>query len=152
MSRDRREEVLARIEQILIEMATGIDGLNVYRDRAEFEVEELPALVLLDGTEETEIKSKDKRGPQIMRLLTQIFYVPIPPENQLNVGIGPLLSDYRVRMIKAVMTDYPLKDLIGDNGYVEYRGMETDMQSGGEVKGQSRIDFAFAYVLNFNEL
>jgi hypothetical protein len=30
--------------------------------------------------------------------------------------------------------------------------METDMQTGAEVKGQFRMDFAFAYVFNFNKL
>jgi hypothetical protein len=30
--------------------------------------------------------------------------------------------------------------------------METDMQTGAEVKGQFKLDWAIAYVLNFNKL
>jgi hypothetical protein len=50
------------------------------------------------------------------------------------------------------MQDDTLHNLLGTNGYVEYRGMETDMQTGAEVKGQFRMDFAFAYVFDFNKL
>jgi hypothetical protein len=87
-----------------------------------------------------------------MVLSPQIFYIPVPTSNQLNVGVGPDLSSMRVNMMRSVMRDSQLMDLLGDNGYVEYRGMETDMQTGAEVKGQFRMDFAFAYVLNFNKL
>jgi hypothetical protein len=147
---DKREQILLRLEVILTTLA-GAD-IFVYRDRAELENEELPAYVLLDGVETRLKGSSDNRGPSIMLLQPQIFYVPTPTENQLNTGMGPQLSAYRVAMIKAVMQDGVLQDLLGDNGYMEYRGMETDMQTGAEVKGQFKLDFAFAYVFNFNKL
>jgi hypothetical protein len=151
MSEDTREAILVRIEAILTDVA-GDSGIRVYRDRAGFEDEDLPAYVLLDGIETLVEKADDRRGPQIMSLLSQIFYVPVPTENQLNVGIGPLLSQHRIKLVKGIMQDGPLQDLLGSNGFVEYRGMETDMQTGAEVKGQFRMDFAFAYVFNFNKL
>jgi hypothetical protein len=120
--------------------------------RAEFEYDELPAYVLLDGTETKHLGASDRRGPQIMLLQPQVFYVPKPTENPQNVGVGPDLSARRVAMIKTIMQDGQLQDLLGDNGFAEYRGMETDMQTGAEVKGQFRMDFAFAYVFNFNKL
>lgn len=151
MAQDKREQVLVRLEAVLTAVANGT-GIQVYRDRAEFDDTELPAYVLLDGTENKAIGSSDKRGPNVMLLQSQIFYVPKPTENQLNVGVGPDLSTKRILLLQAVMHDSELQDILGDTGYIEYRGMETDMQTGGEVKGQFRLDFAFAYVLNFNKL
>ena len=151
MAQDKREAILVRLEAVLTALA-GDTGIKVWRDRAEFELNELPAYVLLDGTETKAANSSDHRGPQIMLLQPQMFYVPVPTENALNIGVGPDLSGMRVAMIRSVMQDGQIRDLLGDNGYVEYRGMETDMQTGAEVKGQFRMDFAFAYVLNFNKL
>lgn len=148
---DKREDILSRLEAILTALAANTT-ISVYRDRAEFDDTELPAYVLLDGTETKQTGSSDKRGPQIMLLQPQIFYVPKPTENQLNIGVPADLSGKRVAMIKVVMQDGQLQDILGDNGFIEYRGMETDMQTGAEVKGQFRMDFAFAYVFNFNKL
>lgn len=150
---DKREQILTRLETILTETAD--TGVNVYRDRAELEDNELPAYVLLDGNETKSVGASEvggRRGPQVMLLTPQVFYVPVPPENQFNVGIGPTLSDHRVLLLRAIMQDETLKLLLGDNGYVEYRGMETDMNTGAEVKGQFRLDLALAYPLNFNTL
>lgn len=150
---DKREMILVRLEAILTALANGT-GIFVYRNRAEFDDTELPAYVLLDGTENKIAQSKDMRGPALMLLQSQLFYVPKPTENQLNVGVGPDLSAKRSGMVAAVTRDSQLQDMLGieKNGYIEYRGMETDMQTGGEVKGQFRLDFAFAYVLDFNKL
>lgn len=152
MAVDKREQILTRLKTILTTLA-GSTGINVFRNRAEFDETEFPCYVLLDGDERKQTGSSDKRGPQIMLLTPQIFYVPVPTENQLNTGVGEDLSAKRVAMIKAIMQDSTLfENLLGDNGYAEYRGMETDMQTGAEVKGQFRMDFAFAYVLNFSKL
>lgn len=153
MSDDRRERILVRVEAILTELATNDGtGIHVYRNRAEFETYELPAYVLLDGVENNEVASSDKRGPQIMSLQPQIFYVPVPTENPMNDGMGPRLSAMRSAMVKALLLDEQLSELLGSNGYASYRGIETDMQTGAEVKGQFRMDFAFGYVFNVNKL
>lgn len=150
MSEDKREQILARLEAILVGLAD--TGINVYRDRAELEDNELPAYVLLDGNEDADVVPKDRRGPQIMRMTPQIFYVPVPPENRMNEGIGPQMAEHRMILIRGIMRDSTLAGLLGSNGYIEYRGMETDMQTGAEVKGQFRMDWAIGYVLNFNKL
>lgn len=147
---DTRELILVRIKAILTEVAT--DGISVYRDRAEFDVTELPAYALLDGDEGKGAGSSDRKGPQINVLSPQIFYVPQPTENQLNIGVGEDLSAKRVLLLRAIMGDGVLQDLTGTNGYIEYRGMQTDMQTGGEVKGQFRMDFAFAFVFNVTKI
>lgn len=148
---DKREMILVRLNAILTTLA-GDSGIFVYRDRADFDKEELPAYILLDGTETKLLQSKDMRGPAIMLLQCQMFWVALQTDNNLNVNVGPDLSAKRSAMIAAVVRDGELQDMLGPNGYIEYRGMETDMQTGGEVIGQFRLDFAFAYVLDFNKL
>jgi hypothetical protein len=114
MSSDKREDILARLEAILV--ATADAGVHVYRDRAELEEAELPAYVLLDGSEMKGHHEQRQARPNIMLLTPQIFYVPVPPTNQLNEGIGPQLSAHRIKLIKAVMHDGQLTDLIGPTG------------------------------------
>lgn len=158
MARDIRELILSRLFSVLEAIAAaqqveGEDVIKVYRNQADFQYDEMPAYTLLDGLETKGTGSSDKRGPQVMILQPQIFYVPKPTENPKNEGVGPDLSGKRNAFIKAIMGDGQLADLVGDNGYVEYRGMETDMQAGADdMQGRFRLDFAFAYVLNFNKL
>lgn len=150
MAVDNRERILLRLKELLVALAG--DDIFVWRNRSEFDEKELPAYVLLDANEGQGVRSTDRRGPQIMSLEPEIYYLPKPTENQLNVGVGEDLSAKRMAIIKAIMQDGQLKDILGDNGYAEYRGMETDMQAAGDVKGMFRMNFAFAYVFNFNKL
>jgi len=158
MAKDTRELILVRLKELLVSLADGTE-IKVWRNRAEFEVDkfnpdglvELPAYVLLDGDEDIRTVSSDKRV-QTMLLKPQIFYIPLPTETQLNVGVGEDLSVRRYTMLKKIMQDSQLQDILGENGFSEYRGLQTDMQTGAEVKGQFRMDFAFAYVLNFNKM
>ena len=160
--RDIREAILVRNIEILTTLAEGTD-IKVWRDRAEFDekletfpgsrvLKDLPCYTMLDGIETKSMGSSDRRGPQLMLLQPQIFYVPVPTPNPLNEGMGPQLSTFRIKIIKAIMQDGQLQDLVRNNGYIEYRGMETDMQTGAEVKGQFRMDFAFAYLFDFNRI
>lgn len=150
---DKRELILVRLLAIL--ETIDIEAGHVYRDRAEFEKEELPALVLLDGSETKAMPSAGRAGgrvPQIMILTPQIFFVPLPTENSLNEGVGEMLSAFRIKIIKAILQDGQLEDLLGSNGYIEYRGTITDMQTGAEVQGQLQMDFAFTYTFDPNKL
>src|SRR5689334_18138113 len=100
MSEDKREDILVRIEAIL--SANKTEGFKVYRNRAALEENDLPAYVLLDGGEEKQKGSDDRRAPILMLMTPQIFYVPLPPENRTNDGIGPQMSEERSKLIKAI--------------------------------------------------
>lgn len=153
---DRRELILLRLKANIDAVAAANGGtFHAWRDRAEFNEGDLPAYVLLDGIESNSITVADqggRRGPCVMLMLPQIFFVPLPTENKLNVGVGENLSVHRARLLKKIMMDSQLADLLGSNGYIEYRGMETDMQTGAEVMGQFRLEFALAYTLDFTKL
>jgi hypothetical protein len=155
MSDDRRERILVRILGILDEIK--VDPEHVYRNRNGIELEDLPAYYLLDGREEVLVRSSSRGGPIVMGLQPQIYYVPLPTSNRKNDGVGEAMSARRILMMKAIMEDGQLQQLVGMDRnpgtcYIEYRGMETDMLAEGDAKGQFRLEFAFAYILDTNKL
>lgn len=152
MSEDRRENILARIEEILREQAPTGSGITVMRDRLPQNENELPAFVLMDSNEEKDKTTTDRRGPSLMVLLPEVFYVPLPPDNRQNVDLPSQTTAMRNQLLRAIMLDGELQKRAGENGYVDYRMLDTDLRSGGEVQGQFRLDLAVAYMLNFRKL
>jgi hypothetical protein len=159
---DKREAILLRLLDIL----RGVDGfVTVWRDRgplqpidAETKAPNLPAGILLDGSEVIQVRTAGKalggRPPPATTfvLRPQIWIVLMPKDNLTNEGVGEELSAFRVKVYTAVTRDGTLAALLGNNGEIEYRGSTTDMQTGSSLEGQMQMDFDFTYVLNPNEL
>lgn len=155
---DKREQILLRLLALLgtSEVRGGeIDAAHVFRDRAQLgdtqDNMELPALVLLDGSETNLTPQAKGDAVRVMLLTPQIFVVLRPTENGLNEGVGALLSDFRCRIVRAVLRDGELQNLMGidqRSGYIEYRGAVTDMQTGNTCEGILLMEFAFAYTFN----
>ncbi len=137
---DKRELILLRLKAIL----DGVPGIvAAWRDRGEVPPTDketgdvqLPALVLLDGTEDILVSTKGKN----------VYGKNIPNT------LGEQLSAFRISVYKAITTDPGLLGLLGTSGGIEYRGSVTDMQSGGSLEGQMRLDFWLDYVFNPAEL
>lgn len=157
MATDKRELILVRLQGVLGGIA-GLAPAQVFRDRGEFDEEKatFPIAVLLDGTERKLSEGRDGRGdavlPMIMELSPQIFLILKPKVLNKASEYGPEISGWRVKMLKAIFFDSALLALLGSNGGVDYRGMDTDMQTGQNMEGQLRFNFAFRYVLNPNDL
>lgn len=151
---DTREDILDRLETLL----GSVEGITaVYRDRAEMPVEKLPAVILLDGSENISQQIMPNKSvrmpPAIFTLAPQIFVVLKPRDDMSNTTldgvsapIGPELSAYRVKVISTVINDPTLLSLVGSNGQILYRGSDTDMQSGSSMIGQIQMHFEFNYV------
>jgi hypothetical protein len=154
MSRDRAEEIIVRVQEILQTLAAAESETHyVWRDRIAFDEDtELPAYVVMDGGEERKRATTDRQGFNIMELVPPIFYVPRPTENQLNVGVGPSISARRRKIIKAIKLDGKLQDICTADGWVEYFRTQTDMDVGMEVEGHIRVEFGFGYPLDFRKL
>jgi hypothetical protein len=162
--RDRREEILLRIMALLREMLEVGDFVTVWRDRGEVPPVDsetkaplLPAAILLDGRETPRVRTEGHaygRAPPgtVMTLLPEVWVVLMPKENVTNEGVGEELSLYRVKLVGKILHDDTLIAIVGANGEIEYRGCETDMQSGGLLEGQMRLDFGLSYVLLPDEL
>ncbi len=161
---DQRELVMQQIETLL----ASVDGVRgVYRDRGELPPDEkTPGIILLDGREEkktvTEGRNFTAMPPAVFTLLPQIFLVLTIREDAnnsiLNGAYSPVwteMSDFRVKIIRAMTTDETLVALIGDNGSVEYRGFDSDMQTGstlGSLGATMQFHFAVSYVLDPSDL
>lgn len=164
-SRDRREEILLRMMAILQGMLETTPGfVTVWRDRGEVppvdsetKVPLLPAAILLDGREQPRVRTEGHaygtRIPgTIVTLMPEVWIVLMPKENVTNAGVGEELSAYRVKIVRDIVLDDTLIAIVGSNGEIEYRGCETDMQSGGLLEGQMRLDFGLTYALIPGEL
>jgi len=160
VSVDKRELILLRMKAILDDVP-GI--ISAWRDRGEIPPTDketaaanLPALVLLDGTEDIKISTSGKNQygkipATIFTLKPQIYIILMPQAEPLNT-LGELLSAFRISIYKAITTDPGLLGLLGTSGGIEYRGSVSDMQSGGSLEGQMRLDFWLDYVFNPAEL
>ncbi len=128
-----------------------VDGeQSIFRNRGEVPVEKMPALVLLDGREEIRISASGKGGilaPTTFTLQPQVFVVCKPTVDNLNVGIGEQMSDWRMKLLRAFTSDEDLIAMLGSNGEVQYLGHETDMQTGGLMLGHLMMRFSLTYVL-----
>ena len=158
---DRRELILTEILTIL---GTIPDVVGTYRDRADFQpvdpdtgLDQLPAIVLLDGDEQTVAAGKgdplnQQMGPSVVKLMPQIFVILKPTDDVRNIGQAEALSKFRRLVFKAITTDVNLWALLGGNGNIEYLGCLTDMKTGSSVSGQMQIEFAFYYRVDPREL
>jgi hypothetical protein len=151
---DTREQILTRI----LDICTGQVGfVSKVRNRGLLKTDLRPAVVLLDGGESPVLThgGRNNRGKQgmIMALTPQIMemkpelYITLPEDDPDNLDIGPNLNAKRIQIIKAIGGDELLLLLLGSNGGLVYNGCDTDLKSGGTLKGQMRLDFAYRYTL-----
>jgi hypothetical protein len=143
----------------------GITPGKVYRDRGEFDEKKVipPIIVYLDGTERkildaTTNRRDGARGgvpavvPMILEKVPQIFFIMKPKKIDDAAEYGPEISDWRMKVLAAVLKDDALLALLGANGGIDYRGMDTDMQTGRTMEGQLEFKFAFRYIFNPSDL
>lgn len=161
---DRREEILARLYEILLEQAAalGVNLPNVFRNRGVVPAEpnELPALVLLDGSEVSSIGGRTSTRqpnllvwrPGIAVLRPQVWSLLKRRSLDEWAEIGPEMSLQRRTLFKAITTDTTIISLLSTNGHIEYNGCDTDMQTGSMMEGQLMLNFSFHYLLDPSEL
>jgi hypothetical protein len=158
MSTDNRELILVQL-QAIFGAIPGLTAAQVHRDRGEFDEEKtvlLPIMILLDGTERKISEARNGRGvqflPAIMELVPEIYLIMKPKVLNKASEYGPEISGWRMKVIKAIVLDAGLLAILGANGSIDYRGMDTDMQAGRSMEGQLQFNFAFRYVLNPSDL
>ena len=158
MSRDRREEILVRLKEVLetcIDVGTFGGPPKIFRDRGEIPTEMLPALVLLDGSESMKVSTAGRGGarvPTVFQLEPEIFIVLRPRETIANDGVGEELSMMRMKVLKAIIYDEPLKALLGGNGELVYGGHETDLRTGNAILGAMQLRLQLTYTFDPRDL
>lgn len=145
---DRREMILVR----LLEIARGIPGIvTSFRNRDEISERQRPAIVILDADEaadDADPISRPPRSPRRVAMTPEIYILLGAKPEDLGTAINAL----RVRLVKAVLTDEPLRTIIGSNGEVRYEGCATALARGRSMEGEMGVSFSFTYVLRPEEL
>lgn len=161
---DRRELILSRLFALLGQVPNVV---GAYRNRGELpDTNKTPAVILLDGTEtlHTHIggKSLVQMPPAVITLLPQIFIIlPICDDitnttiNGVSNPVGPTLNTFRVSVLKLLLNDDTLIAMVGPEGQIEYKGCDTDLQTGstiGALGAHMQINLAISYSLNPTDL
>jgi hypothetical protein len=151
--RDVRELILQRINAILEE----VDGATTtWRDRQDVDPKDTPTLILLDGHETkrtaTQGGGHTRMPPAIMEMTPQIWIQLTPRTEADNPGVGQELSQWRVKLLKAIFNDSQLAALQGENGELEYRGVRTDMELGATMVGNCVIELALTYFFDPDDM
>jgi hypothetical protein len=144
---DVRENILAR----LLEVVAGIPNIrSAQRNNIEIPEDQLPAVIVFDGDEET-----DGAADRSARPSTRPYVVRMHPEiiiAQQADEVGSELTTLRRELIKRVLTDTVLNQQIGGNGAIRYLGCQTDLGWGRSLQGALRAQFVFQYALKIEEL
>ncbi len=141
---DYREAIL---EQLVI-VIRGIPGIwpeLVARSKVAPSETQLPAVVVLDGTEEADDADPRIRGPLaprrvIMRPVIKIILGELP------AGVGTKLNSFRAALINAIASDATLTSYTINGRGGRYMGIpENGLDLGRELEGTMWLVFEFYY-------
>ena len=142
---DKREAILVR----LVEIAKSAPGVvATFRNKDEISDRQRPCIVILDADE-----AADDGDPSGMaRRPNAPRRVAMTPELYIMLGakpehIGTELNVFRAAIIKVVLTDAILAELVGTNGDVRYEGCATALARGRMMEGEMGLSFTFTYLL-----
>jgi hypothetical protein len=152
MAVDKREQILSRLFAVL-QTVPGI--ITCVRNRGELDIDDRPAIYLMDGDEKADDKAREKGRlaayPNLVVMEPEV-YAALKSQKPQNLTIGQSLNSFRTEIIKAVLNDATLRSLVGSNGEIFYGGCLTDLARGREMNGEIGLIFAFRYVLNPRDL
>jgi hypothetical protein len=153
---DTREAILEQLQALL----SGVSGIaKVYRDRGDAGTIELPAIFLLDGSEDNTMADEAVRNKSVkfpggtFNLKPDIVLIPAPRDDASNLTldgvsapIGPEISQWRMSIRAAIENDSTLISLLYPQGGMSFLGSNTDMHSESQtLLGMLLIRYSFRY-------
>lgn len=147
----KRKLILIRLAAVL-EGASGV--LEFVRNR-QLTTDKRPAIQLLDSDEVADRaafgRGRPANAPNLSVMSPEIFVFlkNVKPENPT---VGDDLNDFVATVLKAVITDPELNDLVGSNGEIRYDGLSTDLGEDRTIEGKARLGISFVYVFRPNDL
>lgn len=149
---DRREQILSRLFDVL----KTVPGPVVHvRNRGDLPPDMRPGLTMLDADEQASEKAFNRgriaAAPNLV-VMTPEIYVTLKSQKPSNATTGQDLNTLRAAILKAVLLDRGLQDLVGTNGEIRYDGCITDLARGRDMIGEIGISVSFVYPLNPDEL
>lgn len=150
---DTRELLLAR-SVVIAEGQSGI--VKAMRNGLQISESALPGYNVFDGNEEIvpELQADRGRpgrvppGVPLRAVLLPEFLLMLQDRPD---DVGTVLSGFRTRLIKAVLTDTVLLSLCGTTGGITYQGYETDLGWGRQQQGAMVLRFAYTYTLDIKK-
>lgn len=137
---DMRESILKRMAVICATCAT------TKRMAVTLHQSERPAIVINDGDESIDLNKGGKASlvvtmrPQLVLLVTDAD------------APGTAINKLRAKVLKAVMTDTTLGDLVAPHGGIKYVGCETGIARGETMEADMALNFEINYRLTPAEL
>jgi len=150
---DVREDILARLLEVV---GTLPNIRSVHRNNIDLIEAELPAVIVLDGDEESDgasdVSMKQSHRPYNVQMTPGIV-VQVQDD---NVVLGSIVTTFRRELIKRVLTDTELEQIVKTgrygNGAIRYLGCQTDV--GWTRTGYAALtaQFMFKYSLKPDDL
>lgn len=150
---DRRAQILDRLAAIIDGIAS-VNHAGFYRNRGDLSNAMRPFLTLHDGSEALarDILPGSKAAfPLGLELSPEISYTP-RLQLPLNETISADVHSLRMQLLAAVLTDATLLNIVGTNGKITLRAIETDLSIGKRMTGEMVFRFTFSYPLFLSEL
>lgn len=162
--RDRRQEVLARVFELLsglsIPLAGGPTGPltiqpgTIVRNRNELPKEMVPGIIMLDADEIKDPRVQlpargmiEKAVPPSIIKMTPEIYVVLDTRGITNMNVGEDLNTARLAILATLLPDKELQTIVGANGNIVYDGCVTDLARNRTMKGQLGVSITFSYPL-----
>jgi hypothetical protein len=151
---DVRENILARL---LVVVATIPNIKSAYRNNVDITEDQLPAVIVLDGDEESDgasdVSMKQPHRPYNVQMTPGI----IVQVQDANVALGSTIATFRSELIKRVLTDIQLNEQIvktgrHGNGAIRYLGCQTDVGWTRTGFAALTAQFMFKYALKPDNL
>lgn len=114
-----------------------------------------PGIQLLDADEIADRaafgRGRPNNSPNLVTMTPEI-YVILENKKPANPLIGDELDEFTATLLKAVITDPELNELVGSNGEIRYDGFATDLGEDRAIEGKARVGISFVYVFRPTEL
>ena len=149
---DVREDILARLFEVV---ATIPNMRSAHRNNVDIPEDQLPAVIVLDGDEESDgssdVSMKQPHRPYNVQMTPEIIIAQQADE------VGSDLTTLRRELIKRILMDTELNEQIvktgrHGNGAIRYLGCQTDLGWMRSLHGALRAQFLFKYTLRPDDL
>ena len=146
----KRNQILTRLAEVL----TAVPAAEFIRNKA-LTSDKRPAIQQLDSDEVADRaafqRGRPNNAPNFVVMSPEI-YVILKNVKPTNPTVGEDLNTLCAAVIKAVLTDVQLNELVGSNGEIRYDGLTTDLGEERTIEGKARVGISFVYVLRPDEL
>jgi len=146
---DVREDILARLFEVVATIPT---LRSAYRNNEDVAETDLPAGIVIDGSEETsDAQNRQSSSPAMVQMTPEVLML------HQNPNFTSEFDGLRRELIKRVLTDTELNNIVAKssprgNGAIRYLGCQVGHVWLRDLHGAMKAQFLFKYTLRPEEL